>query len=159
MDALFGIALILHWFENPYAFGALVACAALLLSMLKRSYGLSFFVTVALTFALTHSIKSLYKIARPDDALVIANGYRFPSMHASIAAAILTSLAWHWYFKTTQRLLRIGIVAGTSALIVFIGWTRILLQVHEVIDVLAGVALGVSISLIFHYLMRRYKLE
>lgn len=153
------IAHILNAFENPFAFGALVAFCAILLSLLRRNYGLSFFLTISLTFAVTHIIKSIYKVARPEDALAIANGYRFPSMHAAIAAALVTSVAWHRYMHTPSRLMRSAIIIVSSALIVFVGWTRILLRVHETIDVTVGIILGTSISLLFHYLMRRYHLE
>ncbi len=159
MDLVWGSAYLLNAFENPYAFGGLIACSALLLSLLRRNYGFSFFLTMGLTFALTHIIKSIYKVARPEDALVVANGYRFPSMHASIAAALLTSLAWHWYERAPSRSVRIALLVGTPVLIVFIGWTRIILQVHEAIDVVAGIILGAGISLMLHYLMRRSNLE
>ena len=159
MALLLSISYFLNALENPFAFGALIALCALLLSLLRRNYGLSFFITIGITFALTHIIKSIYKVARPEDALALANGYRFPSMHAAIAAALLTSLAWHLYASTTSRLIKTCIVGSASMLILFVGWTRIILKVHETIDVVAGIALGTAISLLLHYLMRRYNLE
>lgn len=159
MDLYLSTAFFLNAFENPYAFGALIAFGGIALSLLRRNYGLSFFLTIGLTFGATHIIKSIYKVARPLDALTVAQGYRFPSMHASIAAALLTSLAWHAYFATSSHTARFTIISITALFIAFVGSTRLLLGVHEVIDVVVGATLGASISLALHYAMRRYQLE
>ncbi len=159
MGQLFTIAYLLNMLENPFAFAAAAAFCALLLSFLNRNYALSFFLSIALTFGVTHIIKSIYKVARPQDALAVAQGYRFPSMHASLAAAVLTSLAWYWFFRLESTLARTLLIFGASGIVIFIGWTRVLLRVHETIDVVVGILLGVGISLTLHYLMMVYHLD
>lgn len=153
------LALILNAFKDPFLFGALLALSALLLALLRPSYGLSFFVTMGLTFAATHSIKVIYKVARPDDALVAVSGYRFPSMHAALAAALITSLAWHFYLRHTSIRARGSTILLALLGIIFVSWTRIFLGVHEVVDVVVGSLLGAGISLCIHFLMRKYTLE
>lgn len=159
MDSVFTVAHALNTLDNPFAFASVAAATALLLSLLRRNYGLSFFFTIALTFGATHIVKSLYQIARPLDALAAAPGYRFPSMHASLAAAVIASLSWHWYQRITSPLWRLVLIVSATSLVLFIGWTRILLRVHETIDVVVGIVLGIGISLLLHVLMHRYKLD
>lgn len=152
-------ALLLNAFEDPFLFGALLALFALLLALIRPSYGLSFFVTMGLTFAVTHSIKVIYKIARPDDALVLVNSYRFPSMHAALAAALVTSLVWHFYMRHTSLSARGSVILLGLFCIIFVSWTRTFLGVHETVDVVVGSLLGAGISLYIHFLVRKYNLE
>ncbi len=153
------LALFLQSLEDPFLFITLITVLTLCLGLLKRSYAVSFFVTIALTFSITHISKSIFKVARPDDALVLAQGYRFPSMHAAIGAAILTSLAWYCYAYTSSTLVRCMLLFCAFFGIVFIGWTRIFLGVHEILDVYVGILLGASISLLFHSGMHFFKLN
>ncbi len=150
------IAWLLQSLEDPFLFIALIAVVTLGLGLLRKSLAVSFFASIALTFASTHIVKSIFKVMRPEDALALAQGYRFPSMHTAIGAAFLTSLAWYIYKHTPSRILRICIALFTIGLIAIIGYTRILLGVHEVVDVVVGAGIGVGISLLFHLLLRRY---
>ncbi len=160
LSSLFSeLALALNALEDPFLFGALLVLFAILLAFLRPSYGLSFFVTMGLTFAATHSIKVIYKVARPEDALVAVGGYRFPSMHAALAAALVTSLAWHFYLRHTSLSARGSTILLALLCIIFVSWTRIFLGVHEIIDVVVGSLLGAGISLCIHFLMRKYNLE
>lgn len=158
-NLLFSSALFLNALEDPYAFIALITGGAVCLGYFKRSYALSFFVVIGLTFATTHIIKSIYRVARPADALVTLESYRFPSMHSAIAAALLASFAWYLSLRFTSLLSRMIIWSIAGGLIAFVGYTRVLLGVHEVIDVVVGTLIGVCITIGLHLLMRKYKLE
>lgn len=69
-----------------------------------------------------------------------ATGYGFPSGHATAATVVYVSLATVLTIGTRRTR---AILAG--ALITTIGLSRIVLGVHFLVDVLAGVALGGSI--------------
>jgi len=153
------IAWVLQSLEDPFFFIAIIAVVTLGLGLLKQSLAVSFFVSIALTFASIHIVKSLFQVVRPEDALALAQGYRFPSMHTAIGAAFLTSLAWYLYENTASHTVRMCIIVVTFGLIALIGYTRILLEVHEVVDVVVGAGIGVGISLLFHLLLRRYASE
>ncbi len=153
---LYSTAFFLNTFENPYIFVSLVLLGCLLAALFKARYGMLFFLTMGLTYGVTSLLKATFQITRPDNALITLDSYRFPSMHASIAGAFVTSIAWHLFFHTESVLVRISIVILSAALIAFVGWTRLLLGVHELIDVLAGAAIGVGIALLLHFVTRWY---
>ncbi len=99
----------------------------------------------ALTPLLTTLVKALVDRPRPADGLVHPTGTSFPSGHASFAGA--TCLALVILFTSPGRrrrrwwcLAAVGI-AGMA-------WSRTYLQVHWLLDVLAGSLLGASVALI-----------
>ncbi len=155
-DILYTVAFFLNTlFADPFIFAFVIVLCTLCVYHIKKSYGFAFFLSLALTFASVHIIKSLYKIARPGDALVALSSYRFPSMHTAIATTALTSLAWYFCMRTTSVKGRGVIILLASSVAVFIGYTRIILGVHKISDVVVGMLLGFCISLGIHILMRR----
>lgn len=158
-NPLFPSIVALGAFDDPYAFIALLCVAALGLSLIRKSYGLSFFIAIGATFAAVHIIKSITKVPRPGDAAIDVLGYRFPSMHAAMAGAVIASLAWHLLLRIDRLYIRILIIFASLVLIGFAGWTRLYLGVHEFIDVAMGALLGTSLGIIVHALVRRLGLE
>jgi membrane-associated phospholipid phosphatase len=157
MDALLPLALFLNAFEDPFLFALLVSGLALIISIRSQPSSLAFFLTLALTFAAVHIAKSLFAIARPEDALVAARGLRFPSMHAAIAAAITTSIWWYAYTDFFRRwpMLQIAATLCAIAVIALVAITRLVLGVHYLIDVVVGVFIGCGIALGFHIATRK----
>lgn len=157
--AFFDLAIVLNALENPFGFFAVICAIAAGLGYVRKSYGLTFFLSVGLVFATTHILKSIFKVPRPEGALVDAVGYRFPSMHAAIAGACLGSLAWHFYTRTRHTWVKVAMSTVALALLALVGSTRLLLGVHEMVDVVVGALLGISIALIVHALIARAGLE
>ncbi|MFW6384361.1 MAG: phosphatase PAP2 family protein [Halodesulfurarchaeum sp.] len=97
---------------------------------------------VALTLALSASIflKRGLAMPRPPTALMAVpkDGYGFPSGHATAAAGLVTAL-----LGTLSRRERWQ-VALAMAFVAVVAATRVLLGVHYLGDVLAGILLGVS---------------
>lgn len=88
-------------------------------------------------------IKLLIGRARPAlSALVGAHGSAYPSGHAIRALAVYGALAWLVAVAARRRAVQIlaGVCAG--ALIAAVGFSRIYLGVHWLIDVVAGHVLG-----------------
>lgn len=96
--------------------------------------------TLAGANALSEIVKRAVARTRPDDRLVHAVGYAFPSGHATFATAgwlcvaILLGAVW-----PARRTL---LVATAVAVIAVVGASRIYLNVHWATDVLGGWALG-----------------
>ena len=75
---------------------------------------------------------------RPDDPLVQAYGYSFPSGHAfnsTVSYGLLAIIAWRSDLPLAARRL---IVAAAIILVALIGCSRIALGVHYPTDVVAG---------------------
>lgn len=94
-----------------------------------------FVKTMAVSQAVTHSLKYLVNKERPD-----GGNYSFPSGHTSSAfsAAAFSQKRYGW---------KIG--APAYALAAYTGWTRIKARRHDIYDVAAGAAIGVGSGLLF----------
>lgn len=92
----------------------------------------------------TTGIKDAVARARPDEAhpVAIAHGYSFPSGHSSGSAALWCSVA----VLIAARTRRSVAVAVAVVVPVVVATTRVLLGVHFLTDVIAGLVLGVEIA-------------
>lgn len=91
---------------------------------------------------LLRALKNLFERARPPHDLGIgASGYGFPSGHAAGAAMVIGLLTWLLCNRVPPQW-RILLVLFGCLLIASISASRILLQVHFLSDVLAGLLLG-----------------
>lgn len=105
-------------------------------------------------------LKISFERSRPmGEALTVAAGYSFPSGHAMVSLAFYGFLAFlllnHSRDKRTRRA-----AAGLYILVLFIGFSRIYLNVHYTSDVLAGFLFG-SIFLVasikcYQFVKRKY---
>jgi len=98
--------------------------------------------TVLGQFALTNGIKEIVERARPDiSQLTGFAGSSFPSGHASAAAATFAVVAL-LVGRRRSRSARAVIAGVAVAVAVIVAGTRVLLGVHWLTDVLAGLAIG-----------------
>ncbi|MGD9945674.1 MAG: phosphatase PAP2 family protein [Burkholderiaceae bacterium] len=94
--------------------------------------------------ALVHrGLKEVFTRVRPphDHGLIVESGWSFPSNHASMSMIAYGMLAWLLLHYLRGRG-RLPILLATALLVLAIGASRVLLQVHFVTDVLAGYASG-----------------
>jgi undecaprenyl-diphosphatase len=99
-------------------------------------------LTVLGQFAVVNLIKVIVDRARPD--LFQLTGFSsssFPSGHAAAAAATFAVIALLLGRRRTRRT-RAVITGGAAAIAVAVAGTRVLLGVHWLTDVLAGLAIG-----------------
>ncbi|MDL5361158.1 phosphatase PAP2 family protein [Halalkalicoccus sp. NIPERK01] len=119
--------------------------------------------------ALVLLLKDVFALPRPDQPLVAlealwvpfqlvysltayASGYGFPSGHAVVSTATYLSLAAVLPVSTRRRR-----YAVATALIAVVGFCRIALGVHYLVDVLAGIALSAVFLLLAFRLLARYR--
>lgn len=119
-------------------------------------------------FALVLICKYAFALPRPDHSLVAlgsvpqlfrpvyvatthASGYGFPSGHAVVSTVTYLSLAEVVPVSTRRRR-----YAGAVSIITVVSLSRVVLGVHYLIDVFAGVALGVGFLLVARRLLARY---
>jgi len=87
-------------------------------------------------------LKELFAVARPPNPLIVVDTYAFPSGHAT-GAAFLGLLVWGYAKYVFARPLA-GWVTGLVVMVVLaIGVSRLVFQVHTMTQVLVGYALGV----------------
>lgn len=127
---------------GPNAF-RIVGLVVIVVALRHRQFRLALFLvlTVELSGLLTEALKAAAHRPRPDTALVFAPSWSFPSGHAlgvSAAVMALTVIAlprvrrdrWGW------------VIAGGALIVLVIGFGRVVLNVHNPSDVLAGWAAG-----------------
>ncbi|MEJ7798281.1 MAG: bifunctional DedA family/phosphatase PAP2 family protein [Solirubrobacteraceae bacterium] len=91
---------------------------------------------------LSNLIKLAVARARPQDALIDAIGYAFPSGHATNAAAVWLSVALALGAMTANWGYKVALLAVALLIVALVGLSRVYLRVHEATDVLGGWALG-----------------
>jgi membrane-associated phospholipid phosphatase len=125
--AVIGIALILWlWFKKKNFAGIMTVVIA-----------------VALGNELNNLIKNMIKRPRPElEHLVYVNSYSYPSGHAMVGIILYMTLAYFIFkeLKTASAKWLAGILFGF--LVLLIGVSRVVLQVHYPSDVFAGFAWG-----------------
>lgn len=99
-------------------------------------------LTVGGQFAIVNLIKVIVDRARPDlEQLTGFSSSSFPSGHAASAAATFAVIALLLGRRRSRRA-RAGLAGGAVSVAVTVAGTRVLLGVHWLTDVLAGLAVG-----------------
>ncbi|WP_256297410.1 phosphatase PAP2 family protein [Haloarchaeobius salinus] len=104
-----------------------------------------------LAFALVLFLKELFAMPRPPESvmLVAEDGYGFPSGHAIAGVVVYGGLAVEFdWFEEPPKALAAGLLA------VSVGFSRVVLGVHYLGDVLVGAALGLGVLAVGHLLWR-----
>ncbi len=110
-----------------------------------------------LAWAIQFSLKLTFLRSRPSDlmALVVEDGYSFPSGHALVSfvffGLLTNEIIKNKYARKYSRL----IVAGATLLIFLIGLSRVYLGVHFATDVLGGWLIGLMVWLLVVWLFKR----
>ena len=90
-------------------------------------------------------LKSIFERTRPlhDHGLALEEGWSFPSGHASGSMLVYGLLAY-LLVRNTPSVWHLPVTLTGAALIVFVGSSRVLLQVHYLSDIIAGYACGAA---------------
>jgi membrane-associated phospholipid phosphatase len=121
----------------------LAALAVIIFSLVRRNLRVAMFLVIGveLTGIITEIAKYAASRPRPATALVTAPSTSFPSGHAfGVMVGVLALLTV--VLPVVRRPLRPWLVAFGAAIVILIGFGRVLLNVHYPSDVLAGWALG-----------------
>lgn len=141
---------VLQWFAalthlgDTWVLTTLTAVVAAVLWLRQyRLLATGWLVAMAGNGALTQVLKNLFERVRPEHlhGIAQADGFSFPSGHSSssmVAYAMLAYLAT----RLLPRPWHAPAVAAAGVIIVSVGWSRAVLQVHYASDVLAGWLLG-----------------
>lgn len=125
-----------------------VASTCYLIYKHKTIEALEIFSSSIMVAGLGVLMKMLWKVPRPDDALVKLNSYAYPSIHSAWIATITLIIYLIWIRRLTKK--RWVVIADVSLgmLVLAIGASRVYLGVHTPEDVIGGYSLGVIVALI-----------
>jgi membrane-associated phospholipid phosphatase len=144
-DQLQTFAILTHLGDKAFLM-PLVAVVALLLLWRRRVFtATAWVVASALGGLLNVGLKAIFERSRPDfvHTFATADGWSFPSGHSS-GAIIVYGLLGYLAVLHTPKSIHIPTAAVAMTLVVCVGLSRVILQVHFFSDVLAGYAFGAS---------------
>jgi membrane-associated phospholipid phosphatase len=95
---------------------------------------------------ITVGLKHGFQRDRPffSDPLATESSYSFPSGHASVSLAVYGTLGFIAARHLGRRRAQFAVLAGTTVLVLLIGFSRLYLGVHFLSDVIAGYSLGIA---------------
>jgi undecaprenyl-diphosphatase len=114
----------------------------------KMKYVWQSIISGVFTLTLVDSIKKITKVPRPENALVSLSDYAFPSGHSAFAFAIATITINLIY---QSEMIKRNKIILSFVILLFAGHTayrRLIIQVHTPVQVIAGAALGIFVSLV-----------
>lgn len=88
-------------------------------------------------------LKQIIGRARPENSLILASGYSFPSGHALNSIVFFLLVAYFFKNNVKDKILKRIFLIACIVLPLIIGFSRIYLNVHWMSDVIAGFAIGV----------------
>ena len=139
-------ALLTHFGDTLTLTSLCIAGALVLLRQRQRGLCLGWVTAFVGNAVLNRTLKSVFERARPvhDNALAFADGWSFPSGHASGSVVAYGMLAYLLVRLLPARFAsaHLPVVALAAALAFTTGSSRVFLQVHFATDVLAGFASG-----------------
>ncbi len=133
------ITLITHLGDKRFLIPLAILVTIVLLLKRERLLAAAWAVATASGALLNVALKAWFERTRPahEHGVVVADGWSFPSGHASGALLVYGLLAY-LLIRFTPRAWHLPIAIVAVALIVFVGFSRVLLQVHYLSDVIAG---------------------
>ncbi len=138
-DLLRLMAVITHLGDRNFLMAIAVIATVVLIIKGHRTMALAWVVATASGGLLNTALKAIFERTRPihDHGIVTADGWSFPSGHAS-GAVIIYGLLGYLVVRLMPRAWHLPVTIVTAALIVFVGFSRAVLQVHYFSDVIAG---------------------
>jgi membrane-associated phospholipid phosphatase len=141
MDVLRAFAVVTYLGDRDVLIGLAILVAIVLLILKRWLLAGAWAVATTGGGVLNLLLKSIFERPRPlhDHGLVTETSFSFPSGHAS-GSMLIYSLLGYLVVRHTPPQWHIPVAIGMSALIIFVGSSRVILQVHYFSDVLAGYA-------------------
>lgn len=134
-------SIVTHLGDGVVLFGIGVVVFAVLAVRRQKLLAAAWVVTTLSGAVLNRLLKSIFERSRPlhDHGLTAPDGWSFPSGHAS-GSMLVYGLLTYLVVRSTPPAWHIPAALAGIVLVIFVGSSRVLLQVHYLSDVLAGYA-------------------
>jgi undecaprenyl-diphosphatase len=119
----------------------------------KKDFYKIFFVSTSAMF-ITYTLKYLLQVPRPETMLILEDGYRFPSGHATMAAVTMSLVIYYSYYKVKNMYSKYSLYVTGVLWFVLVSYSRLYLGVHVLIDVIVGGIIGVLTTIIVMRIFR-----
>jgi membrane-associated phospholipid phosphatase len=138
-------ALLTHLGDKAFLIPLVAVVALVLLWRRQRFIAAAWVVACALGGVLNAGLKAIFERSRPEfvHSFATADGWSFPSGHSS-GSMIVYGLLGYLAVLYTPKSVHVPTAAIAMALVVCVGLSRVILQVHYFSDVLGGYAVGAS---------------
>lgn len=136
-------ATITHLGDRNVTVGIGVLVALYMLWRRWWLHAVTWVLTTGIGGVLVRLFKNHFERQRPihDHALTDSSGWSFPSGHAA-GAMLIYGMLGYFVIRHTPSRWHIPVALVTMTLITFVGFSRVILQVHYLSDVLAGFAVA-----------------
>ena len=136
-----------------------ILCIAILVK--NKKYFVFFALANLIGVILNNLLKIIIRRPRPTETLVLTaeSSYSFPSGHAMMSMIFYGLLIYYVTKFVKKKWLKNLLVCMLSAIILFVGISRIYLGVHYATDVLAGYVIGIVYLVLFIKLLKKKKLD
>jgi undecaprenyl-diphosphatase len=140
---LTNLMLIITQVGNPFV----LACVALFLSIMLIMKGhvydaMLFLIALIVAVISLTVLKNVFQISRPASEIYSADGWSFPSGHATVATAFFFLLSHIFWGKLQTGAGKTALISGSVFGTLVICFSRLYLGAHWTLDILAGIALG-----------------
>lgn len=138
-------AVLTHLGDRAFLTALVVVVAVLLLWRRKLFTAAAWAIACALGGLLNVALKAVFERSRPEylHEFATAHGWSFPSGHSS-GSMIVYGLLGYLAVLHTPKSFHIPTAVVAMTLVVCVGLSRVILQVHYFSDVLGGYAVGAS---------------
>lgn len=136
-----------------------ILCIAILVK--NKKYFLIFTFANLIGVILNNILKIIIRRPRPTETLVLTteSSYSCPSGHSMMSMIFYGLLIYYVTKFVKKKWLKNTSVSILSAIILFVGISRIYLGVHYVTDVLVGYIIGIVYLVIFIKFLKKKKLD
>lgn len=143
MPTLTTLMVIITKLSDPFFFSvATVILAGILVSRGNFYDAALFLFTFFISAIALTALKNIFQVSRPISPLYRAEGWSFPSGHATIATTFFFLLAHTFYNKMKTTKGRAFLVLGSISGTILVGLSRLYLGAHWTLDIIGGMALG-----------------
>jgi len=125
-----------------------IVCIAIIYIAYDKQYAKNLTFALLTTYYLNSFLKDVFRDPRPPENAGRETSYGFPSGHSQGAATFWGYFGYEFKDKPRRNLVPIIL----SGLILLVALSRIIIGVHDVQDITAGLILGIAVLLAFIYI-------